>query len=157
MRSILAAAVVAAMLPVATEAQGADSAGRPVSTRNPTVARALSVVPGAGHVYAGAPLRGALFTAGWATAGALAAITLEDCLGLLGSDSCDSPGPLVALVSTIAFPVLWVWSGKDAGRVAERRNRVAVTARPTVSSVLVTLPNGDNARGVKVGMQLGFR
>jgi hypothetical protein len=154
---ICAAFLTAAFVPATLVAQAPDSTHRTPSQRNPTIARALSIVPGAGHVYAGAPVRGLAFTAGWAAAGALAVIHLEDCLGLLGSDSCDAPGPLVAAVSTIAVPVLWVWSGKDAGRVAERRNRDALAPRPTVSATRVMLPNGQSARGVKVGVRVALR
>lgn len=159
MRCIAVAAtiIIAAFGPASLAAQESDATHRASSRRNPTIARALSILPGAGHVYAGAPSRGLVFTAGWAASGALAAIHLEDCLGLLGSDSCDAPGPLVAALSTIAFPVLWVWSAKDAGRVAERRNREAIAARPTVSAMRVMLPNGESARGVKVGVRLAFR
>jgi hypothetical protein len=157
MRSCFAIAAVALLLPVAAGAQAIDSTGRTISSRNPPVARALSIIPGAGHVYAGAPVRGLAFTAGWAMSGALAAIHLEDCLGLLGSDSCDAPGPLIAAVSTIAFPVLWIWSAKDAGKVAERRNRQSSLARPTVSTVRLPMPDGRMARGVKVGMRMSFR
>lgn len=42
-------------------------------------------------------------------------------------------------------------------RSAERRNRPALTARPTLSAMRILLPDGSTARGVKVGMRLRFR
>jgi hypothetical protein len=155
--ALAAAVITSSILPDALASQTPDSTNRPHSLRNPTIARALSIVPGAGHMYAGAPVRGLAFTAGWAGAGALAAIYLEDCLGLLGNDSCDAPGPVVATVSAIAVPVLWVWSAADAGRVAERRNRRALSTQPTVSATRIALPNGASAAAVKVGVLVSFR
>ena len=79
---------------------------------NPVIAALLSIVPGLGHVYAGAPARGLLFFA--------AVITPE----VIGTDlDLTVIGDVIGIPLNLGGLGIWVYSAVDAYHVAKRRGQ----------------------------------
>src|SRR5437879_13237909 len=89
-----------------------DAKQAPAPTRgaNPWAAAALSIIPGLGHVYAGAPLRGLAFFA-----------------GVVGPEVLGTELDLTVIGDAIGIPLnlggigLWAFCAIDAYRVARHR------------------------------------
>ena len=125
---LLASLIVPSCIATAADAQAGLAHDPPVPTpaqhrtKDPTTARVLGIIPGAGHLYAGEPRRAGLVAGtfvGVVLVGVAAAV--GDCLASYTEPDCDS-SPLVdflvpaAMIGTIGFSI---W---DAGRAAERTN-----------------------------------
>ena len=157
----LRAALAGSLLFVATAASAQTSAStttQPDTTvadlKNPTAARLLGIIPGAGHMYAGEVGRGLLVFVG--TLGVLAAgsyVYASDCF-MQDSGKCDG-GAAVGVVAVIATSGLWVWSIVDAGRAARRTN-----AKRAAGTSLILEPTriptalGDDRAAVRLGVRI---
>jgi len=81
---------------------------------NPWAAAALSIIPGLGHVYAGAPLRGLAFFA-----------------GVVGPEVLGTELDLTVIGDAIGIPLnlgglgLWVFCTFDAYRTARRQRAIS--------------------------------
>jgi hypothetical protein len=81
---------------------------------SPWVAAALSIIPGLGHVYAGAPLRGLAFF-----------------VGVVGPEAIGTELDLTIIGDAIGIPLnlgglgLWAFCAVDAYRTARRRGAVS--------------------------------
>ena len=124
--------------------------------KDPTTARLIGIIPGAGHMYAGEVGRGFLYlggTLGLFVAAGLASVSHCIEYSLFGVDppDCDrSPEEVLAL---IAAGGLWVWSIFDAGRAARRTNakraaRVSPVIEPTPAAL------GDDGTTVRLGVRI---
>jgi len=138
----------------ATALAAQDTARTTVGGKDPTAARVLGIVPGAGHVYAGETLTGMRH---FATTGGIFLIALlslaGDCLGDYECDESVTPG----LVTLAGFGY-WGWTIYDAGRAAERANarrrfRLSLIAAPGGS----TLVRGSDAQRIKLGFSVDAR
>ncbi len=156
--SFLIAGVVSAQTP-------ADTTPRISAVSDPvlsvTKARALAIIPGAGHFYANESGRGK-----WVIGGMtglmlfMSLVTIGDCLAdtFEGSgDRCENPSSTKADVAAYSFIGVWAWSIYDAGHAARRTN-----ARRSAASLHVGLrhyatASGRQTRAVRVGMRLAFR
>jgi hypothetical protein len=93
------------------EGEVVEGAPRPErSPPNPVAAAALSIIPGLGHLYAGAPLRGILFFAG--VVGPVVVGTDFDLTGI---------GALIGVPLDVGGLGLWALSAVDAFRTARQR------------------------------------
>ncbi len=130
-----------------------------------TKARALALIPGAGHFYADESGRGLGVIGGMTgLVLGLSLLTLGDCLADAfdgSSNRCEKSSPAED-VATVAFFSVWAWSIYDAGRAARRTNAHRANARRSGASLQVGLRHYANAsgrqiRGVRMGLSLPFR
>jgi hypothetical protein len=141
-----------------------DSAARPVEPlyRNPKRALILgSVIPGAGHIYAGEYWQGFLRyegTVGGIGGGALMFLVNRCSFSFLSTTRCD-PGPQwphqvlgVALVGMGIWE--WISSARDASHAAERANDRH--RRKTRRSAPIIEPPADSHSGWRVGAKMHF-
>ncbi len=159
---LIAAALTSPLSAQDSSRATADSALTPATTpyRNPH--RALifgSLIPGAGHIYAGEYWRGFLnyeMTVGSIGMGVLVFIVDKCTFSFLSTTRCD-PGPQwphQALgVLTVGLGVWqWVSSARDAPRAAERANakhrRKAAEAKPIIEAPVGS--HGDWRAGVAI-------
>ena len=115
-------------------AEGGVSRPRP---RNPILARTISILPGLGQVYYGAPLRGLLYLGGVVGSGVGAALVydLSYDLARLGlSPLLTSIGflisELVALALVVSMVSFWIAASWDARQGALAHNQ-GLEHRPT--------------------------
>ena len=159
---LIAAALTSPLSAQDSSRATADSALTPATTpyRNPH--RALifgSLIPGAGHIYAGEYWRGFLnyeMTVGAIGGGVLVFIVDKCTFSFLSATRCD-PGPqwphqaLGVLTVGLGF-WQWVSSARDAPRAAERANvkhrRKAAEAKPIIEAPVG--PHGDWRVGVAI-------
>ncbi len=154
-RSLLGSlALIAGLSASATPLAAQDLTCIETGDKNPTTARVVGVVPGAGHIYACEVLRGlGYFVGTLGIVGGGAAASALDCLDLEG-DGCGRSFE----VALVAAAGLWAWSIYDAGRAARRTN---AKRRLRVSPVLT--PGWLPARGrerrpaLVVGLSLSVR
>lgn len=138
-----------------------DPARRRAAEKSPTTARLLGIVPGAGHVYAGEPRRGASVLGGMAGVLVVGSLLLAgECIGNAGGsaeDPCDSAVLETGVV--VAFLGIWGWSIYDAGEAAKRTNRRprfggAFRVRPVVVGMSRSGEAGSHA---SIEMRMGVR
>jgi hypothetical protein len=149
--SVLALTLVASALRAQDTARVA-SAG----DKSPIAARVIGVILGAGHVYAGEPLRGLAYLGG--TAGIIvigSMVLVAECIGSFGESCEDSSTPDVVTAAALGF---WGWTIYDAGRAAHRTNakrrlRVSLIVAPARS----TLTRGGEGRALKLGLSVDTR
>ena len=121
--SLAAAVALLAMSPLA-HAQAptttAASHQKVSDTKDPTTARVIGIIPGAGHMYAGEVGPGFAYMGGVVGLAVLGgAVVLADCFNFT-NDPCETPAlPYVWVGATAG---LWGWSIYDAGRAAQRTN-----------------------------------
>jgi hypothetical protein len=119
-RPLIACAIALALIVRSIPAQDTARVADP-GTKSPTTARVIGIVPGAGHVYAGEPLRGlGFFAATTASIGLAALMAAVDCIEGL-QPSCEDLG-YPATVTLVTGLVTWGFSIFDAGRAARRTN-----------------------------------
>ena len=119
--------------------------------KDPTTARLLGIIPGAGHLYAGERGRAALVAGtfvGLFAFGTLAVV--GDCAADWSESDCGS-SVLVDVIVPTAIIGTWGFSIWDAGRAAHRTNRRrGLPARLTIGG------SGDGLRlGMTIGLDLG--
>jgi hypothetical protein len=142
----------------------ADSAARPVEPlyRNPKRALILgSVIPGAGHIYAGEYWQGFLRyegTVGGIGGGVLMYLVNRCSFSFLSTTRCD-PGPQWPhQVFGVALVVggIWEWisSARDAPRAAERAND-RHRRKTHRSAPIIELP-ADSHSGWRVGAEIHY-
>lgn len=130
--------------------------------RNPKRALILgSVIPGAGHIYAGEYWRGFLnyeATVGGIGLGALTFIWDRCMLSFLSTTTCNSgpQWPHQALgIALVGFGIWeWISSARDAPHAAERANAKHLRHRPTVAPIVAAPP--DSHSGWRVGTEIHF-
>lgn len=141
-------------LPATLGAQDAPPPMKPDGVKNPTTARIVGIIPGAGHIYAGEPGRGLLY------AGALLGVTVVsamalavDCLNDWTTTDCDDSSS--ENVATAVILGLWGWTIYDAGRAAHRTNaRRVLRATLHVAPVRHCLATGEKRRAINLGLAL---
>ncbi|MFN2565100.1 MAG: hypothetical protein ABR499_08850 [Gemmatimonadaceae bacterium] len=139
----------------ATSLSAQDTVRASAGGKSPTVARVIGIVPGAGHVYAGEPLRGLAHFGTTAGIFMLAGLMLaSDCIG---AENCgESSAPALMMVAGFGY---WGWTIYDAGRAVERTSgrfrplRMSLIAAPVGSR----FGDGTQGRGVKVGLAVDRR
>lgn len=148
---------VATLVLVVSPLAAQDTVARAATgLKNPTAARVIGILPGAGHVYAGEPGRGLMYLGG--TAGLLligATAMVAECYGDLlgGPESCEASN--TADFFAAATIGLWAWSIYDAGRAAHRTNakrRVALSLG--VAPGFETAGGGRRTGGVKLVLSM---
>lgn len=123
--------------------------------RDPRLALAAAVVmPGAGHLYAGEPGKGALFfttTVVAPVAGAL--LTLRSEKRVCDTEGCSSSANLLPffLGAAASFGV-YGYSIADAPKAAARTNRRLRARRATVSPLLAGMGRSDAVVGVHMSL-----
>ena len=137
-------------------------AGVPASdlpgAKNPTAARLIGLVPGAGHVYAGEVRQGFGYlgsTLGLFVVSAM--ISVGDC-DSPHSAATDCGDDTLATVAALAGVGVWGWSIYDAGRAAQRTNArrrrgLSLLAHP----VSVSIAARRDRPGVELGLSFGTR
>jgi hypothetical protein len=118
--------------------------------KNPTTARALGIVPGAGHIYACEFLRGLGYYIVTTSLVVVGAAELN--CPIFASDGGCARSADVALLAGIG---LWAWSIYDAGRAAHRTNarrgsRLSVILTPEGSR----WSDGRRIKSLKVGLSV---
>ena len=121
--------------------------------KNPTAARFIGIIPGAGHMYAGETGRGLAYmggVVGLAVVGG--AVVFRDCFNFT-NDPCDTPAlPYVWVGATLG---LWGWSIYDAGRAAERTNAKHAPRIVTyVAPAMLSSTRGGSVPGLRVGLTI---
>lgn len=162
-RTIRTSIVAAAALFAATSSAGAQAPTTTAATqqhapklKDPTTARIIGIIPGAGHMYAGEVGRGFAYmggVVGLAVVGG--AVLLADCFNFT-NDPCETPAlPYIVVGATAG---LWGWSIYDAGRAAERTNakRAAQVATYVAPSLMPTR-EGRQVPGVAFGVTIMTR
>ena len=152
---LVVTAAVAQESPLATATQADTTVS---ALKDPSTARVIGIIPGAGHMYAGEVGRGFLYLGGTLVIISVGALTATiDCLedvNWLGGDQprCRSA---TLTVSLIAAGGLWVWSIVDAGRAARRTNAKR-TARTSLILEPTRLPDavGDDRTAVRLGVRV---
>ncbi len=138
----------------------------PGSGLSVTKARALALIPGAGHFYADESGRGLGVIGGMTgLVVAMSFLALGDCLAdaFDGSSNRCEKASTAEDVATVAFLGVWAWSIYDAGHAARRTNARRTSARRSAASFRVGLghtyatANGRQRRGVRLGLSLPFR
>jgi hypothetical protein len=142
----------------------ADSTNRLLTPlyRNPKSALILgSVIPGAGHIYAGEYLRGFGIYEATVSAigvGAIAFIADRCMFSFLNTTPCKSgpqwPHQLVGVVLVGTGIWEWITSARDAPRAAERANANHLRHRATVAPTIAA-PVGSHS-GWRVGAEVHF-
>src|SRR5688500_9604144 len=152
MSRLAAAGVLAAMMVLPTQARAQEalsSSLRPIDAapsgaKDPTTARVLGIIPGAGHLYAGEPGRAALVAGtfvGLFAVGTLA--VFGDCAADWNEADCGT-SVFVDVLVPAAIIGTWGFSIWDAGRAAHRtNNRRGLPARLSV---------GGSGQGLRLGM-----
>ncbi len=149
-------ALMLALVLTATNLHAQDTARVAApSVKSPTTARVIGIIPGAGHAYAGEPLRGLAHFGATAGIFMLAGLMFaSDCIG--GENCGESSEPALMMVAGFGY---WGWTIYDAGRAAERTNArrrplrvslIATPVRPTIASV-------NEARRLKLGLSVATR
>jgi hypothetical protein len=138
-----------------------DSAAHPTALyRDPHRALILgSVIPGAGHIYAGEYLRGILnyeFTVMSIGVGAMVFIVDKCTFSFLSATRCD-PGPQwphqVLGVAVVGVGIWnWVSSARDAARAAERANLRHTSKIPKAAPIIQAPTNARS--GWRVGAEI---
>ena len=153
--ALLLAAVVLSVgvaPPVAAQVRPSPPIAATASLKDPRLARALAILPGAGHLYAGERGRaGAVFgtVVGILVLGGTISDDAVECPGEEYSDEyCTSP-TLDVLTYTAALGVLG-WSMWDAGRAAQRTN----ARRLRRAGVVLQLPSTRTAGTYRVGLRV---
>ena len=146
--TLIAAAWISPLSAQDSSRATADSASTPATTLYRDPHRALifgSLIPGAGHIYAGEYWRGFLnyeMTVGAIGGGVLVFIVDKCTFSFLSATRCD-PGPQwphQVLGVTVVGLGLWQWisSARDAPRAAERANerhgRKTAQAKPMIEA-----------------------
>ena len=154
-------------LPLAAQDTASDSAATATSEserpyRNPKRALLLgSLIPGAGHIYAGEYLKGFVnyeMTVMTIGAGTLVYIVGKCTFTFLSASKCD-PGPewphRVAGVAIVGLG-LWTWisSARDAPHAAERANARHSARSRKASPVIAPFSGPGNAS--QIGMSLSW-
>jgi hypothetical protein len=143
--TVVVLAVAAANLPAQ------DIPRTNAGAKDPTVARVIGIVPGAGHVYAGETMRGVAYFGTTAGIFLLAGLMFaSDCIG--AEDCGKSTEPTLAMLAGFGY---WGWTIYDAGRAAHRANargrpwRLSVIASPAV----LARSEGEG-RAVRLGLSV---
>jgi hypothetical protein len=130
--------------------------------RDPHTALILgSVLPGAGHIYAGEYLRGYgyyLATVGGVGSGVMVFIMDRCTFSFLSTTSCD-PGPQwphQALGIAMMGIGIWNWvsSARDAPRAAQRANARHETREPLVKPIIG--PDNEPNAGLRAGLNISW-
>ena len=150
----IAFVTLAALAVAATELPAQDTT-RAAGSKDPTVARVIGIVPGAGHIYAGEKMRGVTYFGTTVGIFLLAGLMFaSDCIG--AEDCGKSSTPALAMLAGFGY---WGWTIYDAGRAAHRANargrpwRLSVIAAPARSALAAE----KDPRGVRVGLSVVAR
>ena len=142
------------LMPTLLVAQDAPPPLKQESPKNPTTARVIGIIPGAGHVYAGEPGRGVLYlgaTLGVAVLGATALAL--GCLNDYATD-CDDSGSWETIATALILG-FWGWTIYDAGRAAHRTNeRRALRASLLLTPIRIPAVTRHEQRAINVGVTL---
>jgi hypothetical protein len=141
-----------------------DSAAQPADPpyRNPKRALILgSLIPGAGHIYAGEYLRGIANYEGTVSAFGLGAMTIimAPCSFSLDKPTrCGTRPHLVPLLLGVGVVGIGIWewisSARDAAHAAERANARHLRHRSTATSIIEAPV--DSHSGWRVGTEIHF-
>lgn len=147
-------ALLAASAPA--NAQAPTPAAAPqqsVSVKDPTTARLLGIVPGAGHMYAGEIGPGLLYMGGTAVVGVMGFwVVFADCFNFV-NDPCDHPWLPYAWVGTTLG--VWGWSIYDAGHAAQRTNaRRGLHVATFVTPAMMTSADARRVPAVRLGLTI---
>jgi TM2 domain-containing membrane protein YozV len=126
------------------------------NVKDPTTARFIGTIPGAGHMYAGETGRGLAYmggVVGLAVVGG--ALVFQDCFNFT-NDPCDTPAlPYVWVGATLG---LWGWSIYDAGRAAQRTNAKHASRIVTfVAPAMLSATHGRSVPGLRLGLTIATR
>ena len=153
--SIAAALALVAASPMANAQAPTTTAAQQSApkAKDPTTARFIGIIPGAGHMYAGEVGRGFVYmggVVGLAVVGG--AVVFADCFNFT-NDPCKNPSlPYVWVGATTG---LWGWSIYDAGRAARRTNaKRGVQVATLVAPAMVTARNARRARALRLGLTI---
>ena len=141
--------------PAVSAQEDSQAAGR---DKSPMAARAIGIIPGAGHMYAGETRRGFMYLGGTAGVLLLGSVALATgCAGAaLADEDCHADQSLDVLTAVILG--VWGWSIYDAGRAAHRTNakrrlgRVSLIVAPAIPAARPV-----NERSVRFGLSLETR
>jgi len=141
---------------------GAAPRAAEAGQKSPTLARAIGILPGAGHMYAGETGKGFAYLGGMVGVMVLSSmLVVTDCTaGAVVRDSEDScPSSLLMNAAATATLGIWGWSIYDAGRAANRTNarrglRVSMRLVPTMRGRSLSRVTGA---GALVAIRLGLR
>lgn len=126
--------------------------------KDPTAARLIGIIPGAGHMYAGEVGRGFLYlggTLGLFVAAGIASVSHCIEYSLFGFDPPDCERSPEEVLALIAAGGLWVWSIFDAGRAARRTNaKRAARVSPVIEPTHNPAALGDNGTTVRLGVRI---
>jgi hypothetical protein len=144
-------ATVVALAVASTPLAAQDTTRATAGAKDPTVARVIGIVPGAGHIYAGETMRGATYFGTTVGIFLLAGLMFaSDCIG--AEDCGKSSAPALAMLAGFGY---WGWTIYDAGRAAHRANargrpwRLSVIASPA----MLARSEGEG-RAVRVGLSV---
>lgn len=149
------ALVTVVALTIAAAELSAQDTTRAAGAKDPTVARVIGIVPGAGHIYAGEKVRGVTYFGTTMGIFLLAGLMFaSDCIG--AEDCGKSSTPALAMLAGFGY---WGWTIYDAGRAAHRANargrpwRLSVIAAPAGA----VLAGVNETRRVKLGLSVVAR